>query len=568
MEVNIKAAREFAESCILTSDINPKKEHYYLFLISRFLLLKEYIIKKDSKNSIINFDYQKSKKHLPVIKQIVDYVRKNGTVTTKKTEVNIENFDNSEQEEKLKEYIWIFNKIRDSFAHGKYKIDVESEQIIIDNDHSHETEPYCLKCTLPLKMLEYFTYYAENADKDLTNYEFFYKFDQYKNINREIFNYKHYYNYYPKEIDIKKEFATNNYEIFNNMNDLVKLKGILNSEEKLRKLIKIIMKSEYISEKNKIELINYLKKAYNIIVSETKIEIHTPKDKFYEQKLAQVIAEMSTIIGIDMDVYNMLTVTSLYNYMQLTLSFRELDYKNMTQEEKKKYANMRLSRLNPEYIKNCEGKEKGIIPNENSQYFVRTKLIQKKCDEFTKYLEKTVKQYKENKSISFEGNIMQNFTKFYNEITELLAERNVMVITSIRNSITHANIDQEEDNIVLKDFGNQFDEETINFKCTASPEDLLEFTETIESKETEKEFTISNFFEVLKEIITQKNYEDLTEQLTKMKEAIFGEVPLDLNQSLEKLYIQLAVNIMGIKLNETTTQTVTILDRITENKKR
>jgi len=123
MESLIIEARRFVER-VLSKDKNIiNKEHYYMFLVSKFLLLKEFIIKKDSKNNILYFDYKKNKRYVPTIKYIVDYVKEHGEILQNSTNVVIKN--NSSKED-LNSYIWIFNKIRDSFAHGMYSFDLDN----------------------------------------------------------------------------------------------------------------------------------------------------------------------------------------------------------------------------------------------------------------------------------------------------------------------------------------------------------------------------------------------------------------------------------------------------------
>ena len=54
-KIVIQKAREFAQRSLTGNIKNVNKEDYYMFLVSKFLLLKEMIIKKDSENNILYF---------------------------------------------------------------------------------------------------------------------------------------------------------------------------------------------------------------------------------------------------------------------------------------------------------------------------------------------------------------------------------------------------------------------------------------------------------------------------------------------------------------------------------
>ena len=76
----ITRAREFAEKAVTTGTENYTKEDYFMFLISKFLLLKESIIKKNIEEGRLIFDYKKNGKYLPIIKYIykeILYILKN-----------------------------------------------------------------------------------------------------------------------------------------------------------------------------------------------------------------------------------------------------------------------------------------------------------------------------------------------------------------------------------------------------------------------------------------------------------------------------------------------------------
>ena len=113
------------------------EEVYYYFLISTFVIIEESFIKKDSKNSKIYFNYDENKEFVPFIKNLARPFIVSNSFETNKTQVIIEG-NCSDDSPDLPLSIWILNKLRDSFSHGSFRIDLENSSIIIDNDKSEE----------------------------------------------------------------------------------------------------------------------------------------------------------------------------------------------------------------------------------------------------------------------------------------------------------------------------------------------------------------------------------------------------------------------------------------------
>ena len=66
---NLNLARMITEKFF--DDANPRlgQDAFYMFSVSKFILLKESIIKKDSVNSILYFNNRKFKKYIPIIQE-------------------------------------------------------------------------------------------------------------------------------------------------------------------------------------------------------------------------------------------------------------------------------------------------------------------------------------------------------------------------------------------------------------------------------------------------------------------------------------------------------------------
>ena len=86
MDKNIARARNFAYKSLKGNINGGSKGDYFTFQISKFLLLKELIIKKDSKKNTIYFNYEQNRKYLKAIKLIIDTVNKNGKIQDLKEE--------------------------------------------------------------------------------------------------------------------------------------------------------------------------------------------------------------------------------------------------------------------------------------------------------------------------------------------------------------------------------------------------------------------------------------------------------------------------------------------------
>lgn len=558
MENLILKAREFVER-VLSNDKNKVgKEHYYMFLISKFLLLKEYMIKKDAKNNILYFDYKKNKKYIPTIKYIVDYIKEHGEILKNSTRVEIKNNTSNDE---LESYIWIFNKIRDSFAHGMYSLDLENEQIIINNDHSSESDPYVLKCSLPVEILEFFTYYGENhtnrsdIDHEVEYKKYIskirsdfsiplnYKVDIVKDYNNYINSNEDTYNLYKVEYFERKDFVQKmgfknilfNNDKFKHLNN-----SYLKYEEIFDTLIILIENSKDLSASEKERLLKYLE-SLGLIDKKNPIKKKIKTDKKYLDKLVCVIEEMSNILGLKNSSKNILVIPALYNYMQLAFSF--IDTKNM---DKSSLGYLRLSKINPCYIKMEENVfgERGFVLNKESQYSLKCSAIERQCESFISVMNEKLVKYDSNQKQSFRHALMDNFTKFYNDIILSFTDKNSFIISSLRNSVEHANINDFNGYIILNDKSNQDDAKTINFSCYTKPNDLYMITKSIEMGTSKDEFTIGDFLGEIKYVVSNEVYTELLVVLQKMSNIIFGK-DLEMNYHMEKMYIEAVANVIN-----------------------
>ena len=171
----IKLSRELVENLLNGNKQKLGKEYFFMFSISKFVLLKERILKKDSTNNILYFNNVENAKYIPAILSFADEIKKNGNYQINNTSIRLEKTDRDSQ--KLAEALWIFNKVRDSLAHGQYTIDLENDSILINNDHSNDrNNAYKLVCSISIKLLNSISFYIEEINKRTkikTHYEIY-----------------------------------------------------------------------------------------------------------------------------------------------------------------------------------------------------------------------------------------------------------------------------------------------------------------------------------------------------------------------------------------------------------
>lgn len=550
-KIVIQKAREFAQRSLKGNIKNVNREDYYMFLVSKFLLLKEMIIKKDSENNILYFNYNKSKEYLPAIKYIVDYIKVNGTIQKNSTTVIIE--PNQYNNSNLQFYIWTFNKIRDSLAHGMYEFDLNKSQLIIKNAHSNSRDPYVLNCALPIEMFELFTYIAKKpkskySDKEITEFkghskkmraDFGYVYDEDDKIIKNYNKYNH-INYDTYNISNINNNMYNISNINNNSYNYDNLKINLNTyeyskeqEDVLDALLVIIKNSDKLTDEQRKILYTYLRKLglldFNIEIDKTKIKRNKHPDKKYTEKLATVISEISSILGIKNKPNNMITMSAIYNYMQLTFSLNEFNFKS--REGKESLGYLRISKIHPMYVKSNNNK---FDENVDSQYSLKINAIRNFTTNFVVRMKEKIQQYKGNPSSSFRQSINDLFKKYYEDIIQSFSDKNAFVLTSIRNSIEHANIHNVSGQIMLNDQSNQNDNHSINFCCYGNADDFFEITNSLESETAKEKFTFGDFLDELKSIIDSSSFNEVLSIVNELK-VINAEALVNvLNQSISR----------------------------------
>lgn len=142
----LKLSRELIDAFLNKSDITLGVEHYFMFTITKFLLTKEQTIKKDTNGKTLEFDI--NNKYLTTILTQYHELQKrmyytvDGIHTLDEVEdsVRLTSLNDEIKNDKsfvrmIKEAVWTIDKLRDSFAHGKYDFDIKNHLIIINNEY-------------------------------------------------------------------------------------------------------------------------------------------------------------------------------------------------------------------------------------------------------------------------------------------------------------------------------------------------------------------------------------------------------------------------------------------------
>lgn len=551
MESLLSLSRKLTKQLLDGKKEKLGKEFFYMFSISKFILLKETILKKDSQEHILHFDNIKNKKYIPVIYELYDYIRKNGTYHIKESDsVLLQKRTNDSQ--KLTKALWILNKVRDSFVHGQYKFDFEHDLIIIDNNHMEENEPYSLKCAIPLNLLNGLSFFItelennnESKESILERYNTYLKeISNEYNIDISKYLKNSFINNINKQYDNKlniKLYDNNNYNLnyYNNNNyiynnlDMVYDKPAISSKPKkdeyttydipgqskikryisvlelneLKKIISLLVNYKP-KNSNEEELIYRILLEYKSII-ERKEELE--KEEEFHGKTQNLLNEIYHILGIKNKSKNMDAIISLYNYMALSFSYEpKIDFS---------------------YIKTD-----GLIFEFDQNYSNTISAIHNKCKDFNEEIEFQIKHYNDHPNDGFRHSLMDKFAKFYTDILNRLSNKNEMIIKSIRNSVEHGNYKAFKEGYVgLYDLPKQNDTSTVKFKCIATPDTLLNITNAINKESLKEEFTLEDFFNELKNIVKDDSCNKLINNLNLMSNIIFGR-DLDANKTMESMY--------------------------------
>ena len=584
MKSLIRLSRELVENLLNRNKQKLGKEYFFMFSISKFILLKERILKKDSANNILYFNNVKDAKYIPAILSFADEIRENGIYQINNTSIRLEKTDRDSQN--LAEALWLFNKVRDSLAHGQYTIDLENYSIMINNDHSNDrNNAYKLVCSIPIKLLNSISFYIEEINKKTDEKELFRAYREYLKkietdydidtkklfdnnyiikINKyynmlKIDNYK-YNNYY---IDNNK-YYTNTYNINNSKNftkgikqneDFTFLDEIDNNQikkplnniiiEELYRLVKLILEYKPTSEKQKEQINQIIRKFKSLVDQRIKLE----EQKIFDVKTSELMSEISDILGIKTGTKNADATIALYMYMNLVFSqSSEIDYSHICLRNliidvnPYKYEDKVLDNLN---LSDNEKQKISSTINFEKNYMNIKNYINKLCVEFSEKMDTRIEAYYNNPSESFRHSLMDIYAVFYTSIMNSIGNRNQLIITSIRNSVEHGNYYVNKNgSLILYDQTDHSDNKSIKILCGALPQQLFDITKTIELGDSKDKYIIDDFFKELETIVDKTTLNCIMNTMNSFSKIIFGK-DIDTNNSMEHMYQEAIANIIS-----------------------
>lgn len=576
----IKLSRELVENLLSGNKQKLGKEYFFMFSISKFILLKETILKKDSANNILYFNNVKNARFIPAILSFADEIKKNGKYQINTTSIRLEKIDGDSQ--KLVEALWLFNKVRDSLAHGQYTIDLENDSLLINNDHSNDrNNAYKLVCSIPIKLLNYISFYIEEInikpdEKDLSivykeylerianNYDidtkkffdnnYIININKYYNNKLKINNNKYYDNAYNinnvflnKSIAVKMNLKQNqDFTSTDEVNDN-KIKKLLNdlTIEELYRLVKLLLEYKPTNKNQKEQTQQILTKFKSLVDQRVKLE----EQKIFDAESLELMSEISDILGIKVGTKNADATIALYMYMNLVFSQNnEIDYShiclrnliidiNPYKYDDKDIDNLDLSDDERQKIKSTINFERNFINIKN--------YINKLCIEFSEKMDTRIKSYYSNPSENFRHSLMDIYAEFYTSIMNSIGNRNQLIITSIRNSVEHGNYYVNKNgSLILYDQSDHSDNKNIKILCGALPQQLFDITKTIELGDSKDKYIMDDFFKEIETIVDKNTLNNIINTMNNFSKIIFGK-EIDVNNSMEHMYQEAIANVIS-----------------------
>lgn len=554
MKELIKLSRELVENLLDGNKKKLGKEYYLMFTISKFILLKESILKKDSANKILYFNNVKYAKYIPVILSFADEIKKNGDYKIDDTSIMLK--ENNIDSKKLTESLWLFNKVRDSLAHGQYTIDLENDSLLINNDHSNcENNSYKLICSIPIELLNSISFYIEKVDEKSDAKELSKAYREYLEEttanydvdDRILFNDNYINNinkYYILKNDYndKYDILNKNYEKKYYYNDKCyyndkyyddEIKRLFNNLtiKELQGLVEQLLKYKPRNEKQKEQTNQLIRKLKSLEVY--KIE----KQKEFDDKTSELMREISDILGIKVGAKNSNAAIALYMYMNLVFSQNnEIDYSHICLRDLLISVNPYKYTDKVEEVSNLSDDRRQKIINFEKNYINIKNYINKLCVEFLEKMDTRIEAYYNNPSENFRYSLMNNYAEFYTSIMNYIGKRNQLIITSLRNSVEHGNyLVRKNGYLGLYDQIDHSDAKDIKILCGALPQQLFNITKTIELSDSKDKYIMDDFFKELETIIDKTLLNNVMNTMNNLSKITFGK-DIDANNSMEHMY--------------------------------
>ena len=539
----ISISRELLDGILIDGeDKKFNKKHYFMFCISKFLALKELVIKKDTKTNTLYFDDIKYRAKIPYILALRDFINDHGAYI--KNPINIR-LRSGNRDYELLEAIWLFNKLRDSIAHGKFSFDLENDQININNNEmSNPTNKFALVCKLPIAEFDFLTFAIQSSTEYSDYYNITNMYDKYVRKTKISNLYKY-----------RKAFINEKYANANAYLDYIMdfHKSKYSYSDFLRKrLNKQATTASELSEESLTSLINYLstKSLSNGQKKEVKKLINEYIENFgWLEKASPELQEsfkklerLKNTTDIDIkgfrtsfvrrqkqqdtqtDEYHVLASRALMQLRSVLNSTNVGKRKMLTTEETPVLVNHMIMLFQGESQTYPFLKTKITTPEgestikfdfkNNEQYKTKRDATRRLVRKFTIDTPKFISNYYELESRGLSPEsislaIRESFMNFYNEAIVSLTMRNDMITSSMRNAGEHVHLETASGYVHLWDTADKTKTDK-TFETVCKITDLSEFLRyNYETKNEDKIFTDDDFIYELTSFIDD---EELSEK--------------------------------------------------------
>lgn len=461
----IKKSRRLVNKLFIKKAAKFTKDDYFMLSVSLFIAKKESIIKKNNKNNTLYFDYEKNKKFynrmltfetilsdkyiiLADIPTLGKFDLSNegcfdgieNLVFPFNQKIEIQNFNGTLNElNEVKRMIWIYSKIRDSFVHGdKYIFDTSNNKIVISNSMQSETMgSFQIEMIMSPESLNFLSDISFKTSNVFYGFMDMETWERYEQILRDT-KFESL-----EKIDIKL------------LDELDKDLSEIQNVEELISILNIVKEYKKAYPKmTKKQRTEYSGKILQIILA------YARKNKINQEKSEKIIEHLSDVLDTEENLYHL----AIYSHMI--------------------YVFANLENLSSENLKTKN------LKIENDKY---NKIIKKIVANTNELIDKLTNPHiDKEKTMTY---IVQNML----HIIELLKIRNRWILNNLRNGVEHKNVNIKEDVIEIFNRKDNRDEETIEFMCTTTYEELDALLESIESK-TQEELDVIEFLEEIKSI--------------------------------------------------------------------
>ena len=577
------------------SDKELTEEHYYVLTISKFILMKEKIVKKDEievidnngekrRSETITFQIDNNIDYLSGIMFFVDKVAEENNLDLAELyqlfeskdlwKVSIEPVDYANKVivspnklstttdnnlNNLKFFIYFYHAVRNQLAHGDYHINKEKSSV--------EVTIYGKKLNVSIELMNCIGLILNKGEKheELTGFEK--KFT----ITHSSINYFNEYQQTPSSILFDNIVANDNKKTFIQSMKYSKENKLFNYEEKdyynkkieiidiLKSLKKIMSNPNLLDRITNNKLNQSEKKKLYSLVNEL---LQTDK-KYLEElinredtKAKSMLLEIIKILGLKITPELSVYIASLYNYSQVVCAHKKDD---------DDYRCVHMSR-----ITKVANPGKGIDGEPDKEIAEIIKLIKRECSRLNSAMNK-------NKGDGAIVGRVNSIKVFFINVLSLLAARNSKIISDIRNAIEHGNFKPEDMvdgrvSIELFDQLKHTDPDSRNFECVVDSNDLFNLIQEIETAPSQLEteflpenqqdiedkkiiapdFTLKSFLEEIKILVSQRTYERLKANLEQYIRDLYKKTDMIddiLNIPIERiLYDALALSYQDNKM--------------------